>query len=60
MRLSDFIRTHSEQIANEWEAFARTCSPAAAKMNVDQLRVRIPCDRERCFHGMVNTDSTAT
>jgi signal transduction histidine kinase len=41
MRLSDFIRTHSEQVANEWEAFARTCSPAAAKMNVDQLRDHI-------------------
>jgi signal transduction histidine kinase len=41
MRLSEFIRTHSEQIAKEWEAFARTCSPAAAKMNVDQLRDHI-------------------
>lgn len=41
MRLSDFIRTHSEEIAKEWEAFARTCSPAAAKMNVDQLRDHI-------------------
>jgi signal transduction histidine kinase len=41
MRLSDFIRTHSEQIATEWEAFARTCSPAAAKMNIDQLRDHI-------------------
>src|ERR1700730_11958528 len=41
MRLSDFIRTRSEQVANEWEAFARTCSPAAAKMNVDQLRDHI-------------------
>jgi signal transduction histidine kinase len=41
MRLSDFIRTHSEEIAKEWEAFARTCSPAAAKMNVEQLRDHI-------------------
>lgn len=41
MRLSDFIRTHSEEIAKEWEAFARTCSPAAAKMNLDQLRDHI-------------------
>jgi len=41
MRLSDFIRTHSEEIAKEWEAFARTCSPAAAKLNVDQLRDHI-------------------
>jgi signal transduction histidine kinase len=41
MRLSDFIRSHSEEIAKEWEAFARTCSPAAAKMNVDQLRDHI-------------------
>src|SRR3984893_7348402 len=41
MRLSDFIRTHSEQIAKEWEVFARTCSPAAAKMNVNQLRDHI-------------------
>jgi signal transduction histidine kinase len=41
MRLSDFIRARSEEIANEWEDFARTCSPAAAKMNVDQLRDHI-------------------
>ena len=41
MRLSDFIRTHSDEIAKDWEAFARTCSPAAAKMNVDQLRDHI-------------------
>jgi signal transduction histidine kinase len=41
VRLSDFIRTHAEEIAKEWEAFARTCSPAAAKMNVDQLRDHI-------------------
>jgi signal transduction histidine kinase len=41
MRLSDFIRTHSEEIAKEWEAFARTCSPSAAKLNVDQLRDHI-------------------
>jgi signal transduction histidine kinase len=41
MRLSDFIRAHSEEIAKEWEGFARTCSPAAAKMSVDQLRDHI-------------------
>jgi signal transduction histidine kinase len=41
MRLSNFIRTHSEEIAKDWEAFARTCSPAAAKMNLDQLRDHI-------------------
>jgi signal transduction histidine kinase len=41
MRLSDFIRAHAEQIAKEWEAFARTCSPAAATMNVNQLRDHI-------------------
>ena len=41
MRLSGFIRTHPEEIAKEWESFARTCSPAAAKMNVEQLRDHI-------------------
>jgi signal transduction histidine kinase len=41
MRVADFIRQHSEDIAKEWEAFARTCSPAAAKMNVAQLRDHI-------------------
>ena len=27
---------------------------------LQRLRVRIPRDREQSFHGMVNTDSTAT
>jgi signal transduction histidine kinase len=41
MRLSDFIRAHSEEIAKEWEAFARTCAPAVARMSVDRLRDHI-------------------
>lgn len=41
MRLSDFIRRHSEEISKEWEDFARTCEPAAARMNVEQLRDHI-------------------
>lgn len=41
MQLSDFIRRHSEDIAKEWEDFARTSSPSAARMNVEQLRDHI-------------------
>lgn len=38
MRLSDFIVANREKIMVEWEAFARTCSPASGSMNVDSLR----------------------
>jgi hypothetical protein len=38
MKLSDFLLTHGDEIAQEWEAFARTCTPAAATMNVARLR----------------------
>jgi len=41
MRLSDFIRARTERIAKEWEDFARTCEPAASKLNVEQLRDHI-------------------
>jgi signal transduction histidine kinase len=41
MKLSDFIRRHSEEIAKEWEGFARTCEPAAVSMNMEQLRDHI-------------------
>lgn len=41
MKVADFIRKHSEEIAKEWEAFARTCAPAASEMNVAQLRDHI-------------------
>jgi choline dehydrogenase-like flavoprotein len=33
---------------------------ADPKVSVLLVEVRIPRDREQCFHGMVNTDSTAT
>lgn len=36
--LSDFIRSNLEPILGEWEAFARTCQPAAEGMNVASLR----------------------
>lgn len=38
MRLADFILQNREPILREWEAFARTCSPASGSMNVEALR----------------------
>jgi hypothetical protein len=38
MNLPDFIRSHREQIIEEWEAFARTRLPAAAQMSQELLR----------------------
>lgn len=38
MQLADFILTNREPILVEWEAFARTCSPASGPMNVVALR----------------------
>src|SRR5688572_11372104 len=38
MRLSQFIRENREPILVEWEAFARTCSPASGRMNIVELR----------------------
>jgi signal transduction histidine kinase len=38
MRLADFILSNREPILVEWEAFARTCSPASGTMDVTALR----------------------
>jgi len=38
MRLSDFIIANREPIMVEWEAFARTCSPASGSMDITALR----------------------
>jgi signal transduction histidine kinase len=38
MLLSDFIVIHREPILVEWEAFARTCKPASATMDIAALR----------------------
>src|SRR5688572_12016136 len=38
MRLSRFIAANHDSILAEWEAFARTVLPAAAKMDVEALR----------------------
>jgi signal transduction histidine kinase len=38
MRLADFIVANREPILVEWEAFARTCTPAAGTMDVEALR----------------------
>jgi len=38
MLLSDFINSNREQILVEWEAFARTCKPASATMDIPALR----------------------
>lgn len=38
MRLSDFILANREPILAEWEAFARTCTPASGGMDITALR----------------------
>jgi signal transduction histidine kinase len=38
MRLADFILGNREPILAEWEAFARTCTPASAPMDIVALR----------------------
>jgi signal transduction histidine kinase len=38
MRLSDFIVANREPILAEWEAFARTCTPASGAMDITALR----------------------
>lgn len=38
MRLSEFIVANREPILVEWEAFARTCSPASGAMDIADLR----------------------
>src|SRR5687767_12721342 len=38
MRLAEFILKHREPILAEWEAFARTCTPAAGPMDIVALR----------------------
>lgn len=38
VRLADFILANREPILAEWEAFARTCTPASAAMNIAALR----------------------
>lgn len=38
MRLADFILGNREPILAEWEAFARTCTPASGPMDIEALR----------------------
>jgi len=38
MKLSAFIRSHTKEIAQEWDEFARTCLPAAGAMDDARLR----------------------
>ncbi len=38
MRLSEFIPANRQAILEEWEAFARTCSPASGAMDIVALR----------------------
>lgn len=38
MRLSAYIKENRETILAEWEAFARTCTPASAAMDIAALR----------------------
>jgi signal transduction histidine kinase len=41
MRLSEFIANSSARIVSEWEAFARSCLPAANVMDLEQRRDHI-------------------
>jgi hypothetical protein len=41
MRLAEFIRTHTQPIIKEWEAFAQTLAPAADDMSPHFLRNHI-------------------
>lgn len=38
MRLAEFILSNREPILAEWEAFARTCTPASGAMDIPALR----------------------
>ncbi|HYR12304.1 MAG TPA: sensor histidine kinase, partial [Longimicrobium sp.] len=38
MRLAEFILANREPILAEWEAFARTCTPASSAMDITALR----------------------
>lgn len=38
MRLADFIESNCEPILEEWVAFAKTCGPAAARLDTTALR----------------------
>ena len=38
MKLGNFILANREPILLEWEAFARTCAPASAAMDLTALR----------------------
>jgi len=38
MRLGQFIKANTKQITKEWEVFARSCAPAAARMDLEQRR----------------------
>src|SRR5688572_33506330 len=38
MRLAEFILGNREPILAEWEAFARTCTPASGAMDIAALR----------------------
>ena len=38
MRLADFILANCDTILEEWESFARTCTPASTAMDVSALR----------------------
>lgn len=41
MSLGEFIRAHTAAITSDWEIFARSCVPAATRMNLEQRRDHI-------------------
>ena len=42
MGLAEFIRDNFNEIEKEWEEFAKTLTPSAARLNVSVLRDHLP------------------
>jgi hypothetical protein len=58
MRLADFIASNSEPILEEWVAFAKSCGPAAATMDLEGLRDHA-ADMLRAIVAHLRTPQTA-
>jgi signal transduction histidine kinase/ActR/RegA family two-component response regulator len=59
LQLADFILTHTEQILQEWEDFARTIEPAASSMTTKALRNHAGAMLASIAADMRTTQSTA-
>jgi len=42
VRLAEFIRDNLNEIEKEWEGFAKTLTPSAARLNKSTLRDHLP------------------